>query len=154
LQRQVEQLKQIKPEELRKRWHALFGANPPPRIRSSLMVQAIARRLQEKALGGLKPLTQRLLQRVAEDAGAGRKVSATAKKIQPRTGTVLVREWHGSKHQVSVLKDGSLSLEAVWFAVADRADHHRHAMVRAVVLRAKISKRAGSWSRLSRRRCA
>jgi hypothetical protein len=72
------------------------------------MVQAIARRLQEKALGGLKPSTQRLLQRTAEEANGGRKISASAKKTQPRPGTVLVREWHGSKHQVSVLKDGFL----------------------------------------------
>ncbi len=106
LQKQLEQLKQLKSEELRKRWQTLFSSNPPPRIRSSLMVQAIARRLQEKALGGIKPSTQRLLLGVAEDAGAGIKVSATAKKIQPRPGTVLVREWHGTKHQVSVLKDG------------------------------------------------
>jgi DUF2924 family protein len=59
LQKQLEQLKQLKPEELRKQWQTLFGSNPPPRIRSSLMVQAIARRLQEKALGGIKPSTQR-----------------------------------------------------------------------------------------------
>jgi DUF2924 family protein len=108
LETQLEQLKQLTPGELRKRWQTLFGAAPAPRLRSSLMVQAIARRLQEKALGGLKPATQRLLQKVAEDPNAGRKISATAKKIQPRPGTVLVREWHGSKHQVSVLEDGFL----------------------------------------------
>jgi DUF2924 family protein len=72
------------------------------------MVQAIARRLQEKTLGGLKPATHQLLQKVAEDASAGRKVSATAKKIQLRPGTMLMREWHGSKYQVSVLEDGFL----------------------------------------------
>jgi hypothetical protein len=108
LAKQLEQLRELKPEELRKRWQPLFGSTAPPRLRSSLMVQAIARRLQEKALGGLKPATQRLLQRVAEDTGAGRKVSATVKRIQPRVGTMLVREWHGTKHQVSVLKDGFL----------------------------------------------
>ena len=108
LQRQLEQLQQVKPEELRKRWHVLFGSYPPPRIRSSLMVQAIARHLQERAFGGLKPSTQRLLHGVAEEANGGRKYSTTAKKVQPRPGAVLVREWHGSKHQVSVLKDGFL----------------------------------------------
>jgi Protein of unknown function (DUF2924) len=69
------------------------------------MIQAIARWLQEKAFGGLKPSTQRLLQKVAEDAGAGRKAPTTGKKAQARVGTILVREWHGTKHQVSVLKD-------------------------------------------------
>jgi DUF2924 family protein len=108
LENQLEQLKQMRPEELRKRWQTLFGSAPVPGLRSSLMVQAIARRLQEKAIGGLKPATQQLLQKVAEDASAGRKVTATTKQIQPRPGTVLVREWHGSKHQVSVLEEGFL----------------------------------------------
>jgi Protein of unknown function (DUF2924) len=108
LEKQLDQLKRLKADELRKRWHALFDSTPPPRLRSSLMVQAIARRLQEKAHGGLKPSTQRLLHSVAEEAHSGHKVSASTKKTQPRSGTVLVREWHGSKHQVSVLKEGFL----------------------------------------------
>ena len=88
LQTQLEELKQLNSGELRKRWQTLFGSAPPPRLRSSLMVQAIARRLQEKALGGLKPATQQLLHKVAEDASAGRKISATAKKIQPRQSAI------------------------------------------------------------------
>jgi hypothetical protein len=106
LEKQLDRLKQLRPEELRKRWQSLFGSNPPPKIRSSLMIQAIARRLQEKAFGGLKPSTQRLLQKVVQEAGADSKVPTTRTKAQPRAGTVLVREWHGTKHQVSVLKDG------------------------------------------------
>ena len=108
LETQLEQLKQLKPAELRKRWQSLFGSNPPSRIRSSLMVQAIARRLQEKALGGLKPSTRRLLHKVAEDANTRREASVAIKRIRLRPGTVLVREWHGTKHQVSVLKEGFL----------------------------------------------
>jgi hypothetical protein len=108
LETQLEQLKQLKPPELRKRWQSLFGSIPPSRIRSSLMVQAIARRLQEKALGGLKPATRRLLQKVAGDANTSREASVAIKSIQPRPGTVLVREWHGTKHQVSVLREGFL----------------------------------------------
>jgi len=108
LERQLDQLKELKPEELHKRWQTLFGSNPPPKIRSSLVIQAIARRMQEKAFGTLKPTTQRLLQKVAKDAAAGSKVPRTGEKVQPRVGTILVREWHGTKHQVSVLKDGFL----------------------------------------------
>ena len=79
LEKQLEQLKQLKPEELRKRWQTVFGSNPPPKIRSSLMIQAIARRLQEKALGGLKPSTQRLLQKVSQHARVGSEVPTTEK---------------------------------------------------------------------------
>jgi hypothetical protein len=105
---ELSQLGELDPGELRKRWRNLFGSDPPARLRSSLMVQAIAYRLQEKSLGGLKPATLRLLKTVADDVLAGRQVSATAEKIRLRAGSILVREWHGSKHQVSVLKEGFL----------------------------------------------
>jgi hypothetical protein len=73
-----------------------------------LLVQGIAYRLQEKALGGLKPATLRLLERIADDTAAGRPVSMPSEKSRMTTGTVLMREWHGKKHQVTVLEDGFL----------------------------------------------
>jgi hypothetical protein len=85
-----------------------FGADPPPKLRSSLLVQGIAYRLQEKAFGGLKPATLRLLERIADDAAARQQVSTTPEKIRVSTGTVLIREWRGTKHRVTVLKDGFL----------------------------------------------
>jgi hypothetical protein len=42
-------------QELNARWKALYGSEPPDRLRRSLMIQALAYRLQEQALGGLKP---------------------------------------------------------------------------------------------------
>ena len=42
---------------LRRRWKALFGTDPSPRVGRSLMVSAISYRIQERALGGLKPAT-------------------------------------------------------------------------------------------------
>ncbi len=104
----LEQLHGLTPEALRKHWQALFGAAPPPKLRSSLLVQGIAYRLQEKALGGLKPATARLLERIADDARARRQAAPTPAKIHISAGTVLVREWHGTKHQVTVLKGGFL----------------------------------------------
>jgi hypothetical protein len=38
LEKQLGQLKQLKPAELFKRWQSLFGSAPAPRLRSSLMV--------------------------------------------------------------------------------------------------------------------
>jgi hypothetical protein len=94
--------------QLREQWQALFGADPPSKLRFSLLVQGIAYRLQEKTLGGLKPATLRLLERIADDATARRQAAPTPEKIRVRAGTVLIREWHGTKHQVIVLKDGFL----------------------------------------------
>jgi hypothetical protein len=86
----------------------LFGAEPPPKLRTSLLVQGIAYRLQEKALGGIKRATVRLLERIANDAAARRQAAPTPEKIRVSAGTVLIREWHGTKHQVTVAKDGFL----------------------------------------------
>ena len=104
----LEQLCGLNPQELREQWQTLFGANPPPKLRSSLLIQAIAYRLQEQVLGGLKPATARLLERIADDAAARRRVSTNPEKIRVADGTTLIREWHGTKHQVTVLKDGFL----------------------------------------------
>jgi hypothetical protein len=105
---ELEQLRKLSSEELRERWQRLFGAEPPPKLRTSLLVQGIAYRLQDKALGGLKPATVRLLERIGDDAAARRQAAPTPEKIRITAGTVLIREWHGTKHQVTVLNDGFL----------------------------------------------
>jgi hypothetical protein len=105
---QLDRLHELDTEELREQWQTLFGADPPSKLRSSLMIQGIAYRLQEKALGGLKPVTLRLLERIADDAAARRQVSIAPEKIRVSAGTVLIREWHGTKHQVTVARDGFL----------------------------------------------
>ncbi len=95
----------LRPEQLKEQWRTLYGIEPPPRISEDLLRRAIAYRLQEHVVGGLKASTRRLLQRVAEDAR--RSKSATpARKLRP--GAVLIREWRGTSHQVTVLEDGLL----------------------------------------------
>ena len=42
-------------DELKERWRNLYGTEPPRKIHRSLLIPAIAYRMQEKALGGLKP---------------------------------------------------------------------------------------------------
>jgi len=46
------------PERFKERWETLYGAEPPPRISEDLLRRAVAYRLQERALGGLKPSTR------------------------------------------------------------------------------------------------
>ena len=105
---QLEQLRELNPEQIREQWRILFGAEPPPTLHGSLLVQGIAYRLQEKALGGLKPATVRLLEQIADDAAGRRQLSATPQTIRLNPGTMLILEWHGTQHQMSVLEDGFL----------------------------------------------
>jgi Protein of unknown function (DUF2924) len=103
--REVEALGQATLDALRERWRALYRTEPPPRISRDLLIRALAYRIQERALGGLRPSTRRLLAKVAEDASARRPIEL-APRPTLKPGTVLLREWHGIQHQVIVREDG------------------------------------------------
>jgi hypothetical protein len=90
---------------LKRRWRMLYRNEAPVRIGQALLLHAVAYRLQETALGGLKRSTRRLLERVAEDNVRLRPATETP-RINP--GTVLIREWHGVSHRLTVLKEGVL----------------------------------------------
>jgi hypothetical protein len=102
---QLEALGNLRAEELHRQWQVLFGSDSPARIRGPLMIQALAYRLQEKTFGGLRPSTRRLLARIACDAGERRPLSL-APKPKVKLGGLLIREWHGIRHQVTAVKDG------------------------------------------------
>src|SRR5271155_5588597 len=73
-------------DDLNDHFRRLYGVEPPARMRRPLLIRAIAYRLQEKPVGGLKPATRRLLASVAEDATARRTVHRSPKReIKPGT---------------------------------------------------------------------
>ena len=100
-------LERLSGEKLNQHFKIMYRADPPPRMRRALLIQALAYRMQEKALGGLKPATQRSLARAADDATA-RRTLRTARERTIKPGTSLLREWHGVQHRLTVLEDGVL----------------------------------------------
>ena len=102
---EIERLRKATPSDLKERWRTLYGSEPPGRISRDLLVRALAYRIQEQALGGLKPSTRRLLAKVAADASARRPI-LLAPEPDLKPGTVLLREWHGTQHQVIFREDG------------------------------------------------
>lgn len=96
------------PAALRQRWREVYGTEPPPRIKSGLLRLAVAYRIQERALGGLKPSSKKLLQMHAVNArrGGDRSVPVPRRAIRLSPGTQLVREWNGSTVLVEVVEDG------------------------------------------------
>jgi hypothetical protein len=48
-------------DRLAQHWQEYFGAPPPPRTSRSLLVRAVAYKMQERALGGLSPATRQVL---------------------------------------------------------------------------------------------
>src|SRR5579863_9762445 len=63
LSAQIENLGNLGREQLNQAWHDLFESDRPHRICGDLLIKALGYRLQEKAIGGLKPSTRRLLER-------------------------------------------------------------------------------------------
>src|SRR5260370_32384986 len=93
--------------ELKDRWRSVYGTEPPPRSSRKLLVSAIAYRIQERAFGGLKPSVRRLLDHASGDAGS-RQILHTRPLTRATTGTVLICDWQGKSHHVTVLDRGVL----------------------------------------------
>ncbi|MGO9450812.1 MAG: DUF2924 domain-containing protein [Candidatus Binataceae bacterium] len=104
LQRELGVLSALSVKQLKDRWRSVYGAEPPPRIHRELLTRALAYRLQERALGGLKPSTRRLLERIGEGRSLSQVMRVAVHQTTP--GTVLVREWQGTSHRVTVRDDG------------------------------------------------
>jgi hypothetical protein len=91
--------------ELRKQWRSLYKTQAPPNFSRELLLRAVAYRMQEVALGGLRPTRQRQLRQVAQQfkqTGAANTPARPALK----PGTRLIREWQRRTHDVLVLDDG------------------------------------------------
>jgi hypothetical protein len=98
-------LSELTVKQLKARWRSLHGSEAPRYVSRELLTSAVAYWLQEQAFGGLKPVTTRLLERIGEGSPAKLPVlGRSARRGTP--GTVLIREWRGVSHRVSVLDDG------------------------------------------------
>jgi Protein of unknown function (DUF2924) len=94
-------------DELKDRWRSLYGTKPPQKIHRSLLIAAIAYRMQENTFGALKSSVRRHLIQAANNLATPR-LSPHFASLRPRAGTVLVRDWGGITHQAEVLEDGVL----------------------------------------------
>lgn len=105
LEARLEALERLQAPELRQEWARVYGTPAPRRIGRDLLLRAVAYRIQEQVLGGLKPATKRRLLQIAADLRAGKPVQVTAKpNLQP--GTQLMREWNGKTERIEVLAKG------------------------------------------------
>ena len=99
---EVDQIRSLGIDALRARWRMLFGAVPPKGLTKDIIGRMIAYRIQEQAFGGLDRETVKLLDRLAR----GEKPNELNRRL--KTGTVLVREYNGERHTITVVLDGFL----------------------------------------------
>jgi hypothetical protein len=91
--------------ELREEWRFLYKTDASPHLSRELLIRAVAYRMQEVALGGLRPEPQRQLRQIAQEL---KQTGEAAKRFRPqlKPGTRLMREWQGRTYEVVVLDDG------------------------------------------------
>ncbi len=89
-------------ENLLREWRRLYKSEPPRYGSRDFLVRAISYALQERELGGLPARVRRALRAIASDKPAS--VQPPRLKIKP--GTRLLREWHGTTHEVLVIEQG------------------------------------------------
>ena len=104
----IDNLEQLSRAELRVLWEREFAGEAPRALGRDILALGIAYARQERSYGGLaRPVAKeldRLLARVLLEDATGAPKSATSPL--PRTGTILVREWRGTTHQVAVVDNG------------------------------------------------
>ena len=89
---------------LRALWRAKFKFDPPKAFGPDLLRRSIAQKVQENAYGGLDPATARFLkQLIAQHMKTPGKI-VLPRRIKP--GAILVRQWKGTNHRVTVVPDG------------------------------------------------
>src|SRR5215468_557348 len=103
LEAEIAHIRALGLDELRNLWRSTFRLPPPPAFTKDLIARSICWHIQEQAVGGLDQNTNRLLDGLARDD----KPSANRfRRFRP--GTVLVREYQGERHTVTVVSDGYL----------------------------------------------
>src|SRR5262245_44210170 len=98
IEAEIAHLRSLALDALRRRWRAVFGRTPPAGLSKNLLGRMLAWNLQEQVFGGLDRESLSFLEGLARRAGSPRR------RFKP--GTVLVRDYHGQRHAVTVAEDG------------------------------------------------
>jgi hypothetical protein len=106
----LDKLEHLSRAELRARWTQELAEKPPLSLGRDILALGVAYARQERRYGGLPKSVakelDRLLARALGDGNPDKAVLVT--KPLPRAGTILVREWQGTTHHVTVTDDGFL----------------------------------------------
>jgi Protein of unknown function (DUF2924) len=97
IEAEIARLRSLALDALRRRWRVVFGQTPPAALSKDLLGRMIAWR-QEQAFGGLDRESLRFLDCLARHGGPPRR------HLKP--GTVLVRDYQGQRHTVTVAPEG------------------------------------------------
>ena len=110
---EIDRVRSLGLDELRTLWRTTLRSSPPPALTKDLVVRFICWHIQEQALGGLDGDTAKLLDSRARGDKSG---ADGARRLKP--GTVLVREYQGERHTVTIVPGGYVWREATYASLS------------------------------------
>jgi hypothetical protein len=98
IEAEIDRVRSLGLDDLRTLWRTTFRSSPPKGFTKDLLIRFICWHIQEQAFGGLDPQTAKFVDGFARgDKMLDRRLKA---------GTVLVREYQGERHTVTVVPGG------------------------------------------------
>jgi len=113
IEAEIDRVRSLGLDELRTLWRTTLRSSPPPALTKDLVARFICWHIQEQALGGLDPDTVRVLASLARGDKPG---TDGPRRLKP--GTVLVREYQGERHTVTVVPGGYVWGEATYASLS------------------------------------
>jgi Protein of unknown function (DUF2924) len=102
---QLADLAQADKKRLVELWTRLHGQPPSFRASRELLILALAWEIQARKNGGLKPTVRRRMERLAKAYLRGGSIDLDP-PLRYRPGTILLRQWKGQRHSVTILEEG------------------------------------------------
>jgi DUF2924 family protein len=113
IEAEIDRVRSLGLDELRSLWRTTFRSSPPLAFAKDLTARFICWHIQEQAIGGLNAKTAKLLDDLArgDQPGVDR-----PRRLKP--GTVLVREYQGERHTVTVVPSGYVWRETTYASLS------------------------------------
>jgi len=108
----ISRLSRLPLRELKAVWQAEFRRQPPKGMWRDLLLRTLAWRIQEKAFGGHDKATLKLLQ------AFGQKRAGDQRCQRLKAGTVLIRDFGGIRHTVTILPEGFVWQEKTYSSLS------------------------------------
>ena len=111
IEAEIDRIRSLGLDELRALWRTTLYSSPPPAFTKDLMARFICWHIQEQAHGGIDANTAKLLDGLARGDKPG-----ADRRLKP--GTVLVREYQGDRHTVTVMPGGYVWRDATYASLS------------------------------------
>ena len=111
IEAEIDRIRSLGLDELRALWRTTLRSSPPPAFTKDLMTRFFCWHIQEQAHGGVDANIAKLLDGLARGDKPG-----ADRRLKP--GTVLVREYQGDRHTVTVVPGGYVWRDATYASLS------------------------------------